>query len=215
MSNYGKYQNSRNASWQCLIDNHIHALPVSVSEIAKRNRIKLCTYSENAELIRALGLEQLTHNRGFSARTNRNFLILYDDTLPRQVARFTIAHELGHIFLGHLLQPIGSASCTTLNREPSPNDDPLEREANIFASRLLAPACVLWALNIRSPEEIAKLCDLSITAAQIRAERMALLLRREAAFLAAGQPSCFLRSPLERKVYRSFEKYIAYSNISH
>ncbi|MBQ7255692.1 MAG: hypothetical protein IJS31_05565 [Oscillospiraceae bacterium] len=50
---------------------------------------------------------------------------------------------------------------------------------------------------------------------KIRAERMALLLRREAAFLAAGQPSCFLRSSLERKVYRSFAKYIAYSNISH
>lgn len=68
----------------------------------------------------------------------------------------------------------------------------------MFASRLLAPACVLWALDARTPEEIASLCKISHQAAAFRAERMELLYRR-------GK---FLASPLERKVYEQFSKFI-------
>ena len=68
----------------------------------------------------------------------------------------------------------------------------------MFASRLLAPACVLWALNARTPEEIAALCQISHQAAKFRAERMAILYERNR----------FLSSPLERKVYDQFKEFI-------
>lgn len=205
---YGKYKYSRNAAWRCLLDNNIAVLPVSVSSIARRNHIRLGAYSKNAPLIERLGLGSLLKNDGFSTLTSTGFIVLYRDDLDRCRIRFTLAHELGHIFLGHLLPAVNGSSCTILNREPTDNDDPLEHEANVFASRLLAPACVLWGLGTRSAEEISLLCDISLAAARIRAERMALLYSREDELLAAGRPSCFLLSPLERQVYQNFFEYI-------
>ena len=106
--------------------------------------------------------------------------------------RFTVAHELGHILLGH----VGKHSL--VNREPSASDNPMEREANVFASRLLAPACVLWGCGAKTPDEIAELCNISRRAAEIRAARMEELLRRDK----------FLASPLERQVYEQFLPFI-------
>ena len=110
----------------------------------------------------------------------------------RRRARFTVAHELGHILLGHV------GKYTLVNREPSPRDDPVEQAANGFAARLLAPACVLWGCRVSSAAEIAALCDISAVAARYRWERMQLLYAR-------GK---FLISPLERTLYACFSQYI-------
>ena len=85
-----------------------------------------------------------------------------------------------------------------VNREPEPGDNPIEQAANVFASRLLAPACVLWALEARTPEQIAKLCQISHQSAAFRAQRMQLLWQRNK----------FLTSPLERQVYEQFRDFI-------
>lgn len=74
----------------------------------------------------------------------------------------------------------------------------IEQEADVFAARLLAPACVLWGLDIHTAREISELCDISLTAAQVRAERMEILYSRNK----------FLTSPLEKKVYSNFQSYI-------
>lgn len=192
---YGKYKNSRNAAWQCLIENHVHSLPVSVSGIAKSNGIRIATYSKNLDLIRKLGRSELMEKDGFSLLTSGGPIILYRDGLDPRISRFVVAHELGHIFLGHLL-PL------------SENSESAEQEANVFASRLLAPACVLWGLRIHSAEEISEACNISMVAARIRAERMALLYDRERQRLADGLPSCFLLSSMERKVFDNFQGYI-------
>ena len=102
------------------------------------------------------------------------------------------AHELGHIMLGHV------GKYKLVNREPSPNDNPIEQAANIFASRLLAPACVLWGCNIHTADEIAVNCKISRQAAEYRAARMEILYKRNA----------FLTSSLEREVYENFRQYI-------
>ena len=120
------------------------------------------------------------------------YIFVSEDCTPER-QRFTIAHELGHILLGH----VGEGNL--VNREPDPTDHPMEREANVFASRLLAPACVLWALDARTPEEIAALCRISGQSAAFRAERMELLYDRNR----------FLKSPLERKVYQQLSAFIA------
>ena len=139
---YGKYKNSRNAAWQCLLDNRINALPVPVFDIARQNGIRTGTYAENVGFLRRHRLESLTEQDGFSLRVGNRFLILFRDGMSPGRTRFTVAHELGHIFLGHLFP--------TVER-----DGTLEHQANVFASRLLAPACVLWGLGLHTAEEIA------------------------------------------------------------
>ena len=52
--------------------------------------------------------------------------------------------------------------------------------------------------GIRTAQDIASVCDISITAARIRKTRMAVLYERNK----------FLTSPLEWKMYKNFETFV-------
>ncbi len=182
---YGKYTNARNAAWQCLIEYDVSSLPVSVKLIAKDAGIKLIKESD----VSCLSPNEI----GISIISGNQWYIVYNDSCSRQRCRFTIAHELGHIFLGHSLENKGQFT-QTFNKTESF----AEQEANIFASRLLSPACVLWGLNLHTAEQIASVCNISLTAAKFRAERMKTLYKRNR----------FLTAPLEREVYNNFRVFI-------
>lgn len=131
---------------------------------------------------------------GMTFYAKKTPVILFDEEKLPQRIKFTIAHEVGHIILGH----VEPGNCTIANREPRPGDAPEEQTANQFAARLLAPACVLWGLNVHTPEEIMQLCRISRQAAEFRALRMDELYRRNK----------FLVSPIERAVYEQFQPFI-------
>ena len=116
-------------------------------------------------------------------------LINPHDQQPRQ--RFTIFHELGHYLLGHL----GETPLSRSEKECRPVE---EQAADRFAIDMLAPACVLWAMGLKTPEEIAKVCQISMQAAEIRAKRLKLL----------GERGAFLTHPLEKKVFIQFYEFI-------
>lgn len=177
---YRDYQNARNAAWRLLIDANVRELPVKISPLCRQLGIPVRLFrSEDG-------------NDGKCFLLDSRPVILVSDRVPPERQRFTVAHELGHILLGHV------GKYRLVNREPDPKDNPIERAANVFASRLLAPACVLWGCGARTPEEIARLCGISLQAARFRAERMEELYRR-------GR---FLSSPLEREVYQQFHAFI-------
>ncbi|MCD7947538.1 MAG: ImmA/IrrE family metallo-endopeptidase [Oscillospiraceae bacterium] len=205
-SAYGKYKYARNASWSFLIDHSIQALPVSISKILRADGIKLGRYSENTKHFHVNNLTHLTQNDGFTVLDAAGRLfVYYNDAASIPRIRFTLAHELGHIYLGHL-NPKGGY--TILNREPSSQDNPREMQANVFASRILAPACVLWRLNIHDPADIAALCGISTQSAQFRAARMEVLYQREKEWLKTCGRSCFLQKEKERIVLSQFKDYI-------
>jgi len=178
--NYENYKISRNLVWEVLLREGIRELPVKTSALCRSMGVRL-----------AYG-EQMAGSDGFSTIVGPSMYIVVREGLPTARTRFTIAHELGHILLGHV------GTCRLVNREPSPTDNPLEQAANVFTSRLLAPACVLWGCGARMPEEIAALCEISMHSARIRAERMALLYQRDK----------FLSSSLERRGYEQFLPFI-------
>ena len=183
---YGKYKKMRDAAWQFLIDQHVDALPVPMSSPTRRLDIRLCGYTANTDLIRGSGLGSLLNADGFAyLDPNGNLGIFYNDQRSRQEARFTVAHELGHILMGHIGPVPGVLS----------SDDPKkEKEADRFALRILAPVCVLWARGIYTAEEIAEVCDISPEAARKRAGRMAALRKRDK----------WLTSPLEQELFAQF-----------
>jgi Zn-dependent peptidase ImmA (M78 family) len=154
-----------------------------VSAIAKTAGIPIIKNSD-AKLLK-------TDESGITIIQNGKFHIIYKDTEPSKRCRFTIAHELGHIFLGHLI--INTPQYRTFKIQ---NDT--ESEANVFARDLLAPACVLHELQTLSAAEISKLCNISLEAASYRAERMRELENRNAWYL----------HPLERQVHKQFEDFI-------
>lgn len=194
---YSKYQKSRDLSWQILLDFRIGQLPVKVSEICKNYGIRVVRYSTANQLFQQFHLtDRSDTNDGFTFDN----VIFYNDSQPMERQRFTVAHELGHILLHN-----GNGM---YNREPSVNDNPIEQEANVFASRLLAPACVLWGLGVTTAQQISNLCNISMQSAEFRMERMNLLYARESEHLKKYGRSCFLLSPKEQAVYNQFLSYI-------
>ncbi len=196
---YSGYKDSRDMSWKVLIDNDVNSLPVRISDICKNMGISLINFSKVSDLIRYMDTnEDHTDDDGFSIGNK----IFYNNNCSVERRRFTIAHELGHIMLGH------TQIANLANKEISPNDNPLETAANVFASRLLAPACVLWGIGVTNYRQIQALCNISEAAAKFRMERMQQLYNREKEFLQKRGKSCFLLSPLERKVFEQFSAYI-------
>ena len=178
--NYKDYKDSRDLAWRVLLNEGVTELPVKVTKLCRDMGIRVQYYSPKDD------------NDGYSTIIFGKPRIFVARSCSPERQRFTIAHELGHILLGHV------GKYRLVNREPTGSDNPIEQAANVFASRLLAPACVLWALDARTPEEIAALCRISRQAAAFRAERMALLYQRNK----------FLTSPMERAVYEQFGDFI-------
>ena len=184
-----------------LIDNKISNLPVDVEKICAANGITLFSYEEGKSVIENLDLgENILNNDAFSIGS----MIFYDSSKPVQRRRFSIAHEIGHIFL----HTISDKKPTVYNREPSANDAPIETEANIFASRLLAPLCVLQFLNLNSAREISEYCDISYTAAKLRFNRLCEIRKRNSERRKEKNHGTFLLSKLERQVIENFKDYI-------
>ena len=180
---YRLYQKSRDLAWEILLHERVCALPVDVLAICRGLGIRVVEYIDPCPEV----------GDGFSVFIDDVPHICIEKGKSVRRTRFTIAHELGHILLGHV------GKYNLVNREPSAHDDPLEQSANAFAARLLAPACVLWGCGVCSAADIAELCGVSAIAARYRWERMQILLER-------GK---FCTSPVERRVYHRFSDFIS------
>nr|WP_302596425.1 ImmA/IrrE family metallo-endopeptidase [uncultured Cellulosilyticum sp.] len=81
---------------------------------------------------------------GFTIHKDGVFIILYNDELPEERINWTMAHEVGHILLGHT----NNKNC--LNKINCKNEygcDVEEVEANWFAAQLLMPKYVIYRIN--------------------------------------------------------------------
>jgi len=206
---YGKYKNVRNAAWNVLIDFNIKSLPIRVTQIAKKMGIIVLTYSAGNEIIDIWKLRELSmKNDGFTARIEDQWYIFYDENIrPKTRIRFTLAHEVGHFVLGHELKiaPSGCRIGYTEENIIKKRKSPIESEADMFAMRLLAPACVLWGLNITEADDIVNLCGICMREAIERARRMKILYKR-------GR---FMLDNREKRVFEQFKEFIEEEKLNY
>jgi len=103
-----------------------------------------------------------------------NVCIEYDSSVHPNRQRFTIAHELGHYFKGHLAdKTLFRDSLQNFNLD---NYDIYEVEANNFAADILMPKdkidFLLYKEGITSIEEMAHLLRVSQTAMMYRLKNL-------------------------------------------
>lgn len=92
-------------------------------------------------------------------------VIVINDAQHARRKRFSLAHEIGHLLLGH--GPVAFKSDIQILRSARH-----EAHANRFAAELLMPKCLLKKYGFLKPEEICGLCQVSLEAARIRAEQL-------------------------------------------
>lgn len=118
-------------------------LPIDVEQIAAHKRYEVHYYSKSRSLIKTLGLTELTETRSaISLRLNDTVHIFLSDALNMHAAARALAHELGHIVLGHLWS------------EMPPAPDRQEEEAEEFALYLLAPPPILEHYHVCTAEQV-------------------------------------------------------------
>ena len=186
---YNNYKIARDKAWETLIECGISELPINLAEVVNRYGIYLIKYSDSGYISR----HNYPNEDGYSRLVDNKPVIYYNDNKPTRRIRFTIAHEIGHILLGHLSQG------ETLHRNTE-NDvsDTREQQANVFARDILMPATVLHSLNVSSADDISNICNVSTQSAEISFNRLLELNKR----------GMFNKHPLEKQVYNNFNTYI-------
>ena len=169
--------------YKTIIELEIKQLPVSVDYITNELWIKQI---RNCDLQKPL--LHLNQN-GLAVLSKSKFYIIYNEKDNLQERRFTVAHEIGHILLGHLFS----------NPISQQEKEIREQEADIFATFLLAPVCVIQALKLQTPKEIQSVCNMPYQYAQWCSEYITSDLCRF---------STQKINNLENKIYKQFQLYI-------
>ena len=144
-----------------------HKYPVNTLKIIKENKnIKIVSYEyyskktkKSIDEIEDFSKDSYTYCQ--EKDNTLRFLIIYNSKIYSIARiRFSVAHELGHIFLNHF-----SSNCSNLSEKEY---SVYEAEANTFANELLIPPSLLN--ESASADEIYKHFDVSKQAAQVSLE---------------------------------------------
>ena len=177
MSYTANYRLASLKAIEVLEEFEVSQAPIKLEKIinALYNEIQVKTYSAFMETkgFSLQDVEELFHSElgacCYNPGTNQYLIIYNDVTCNFQTCRFTIAHELGHIFLGHHQK----AGTDILSPNFISQDDykEYEKEANVFARNLLSPAPLAWAIMSNSDSQnrdIETAFDITGPAANVR-----------------------------------------------
>ncbi len=193
---------------QALLEVGICTLPVALNSIADYYNIKIVDYDAYARCY-AVEKERLYLDisaNGFSLFEDGQFVcVLNGNACGRSRRRWTLAHEIAHILLGHI------------KKRPKKLSEECEREADRFAAELLAPLDVLHFCGVSSAEEIAYLCGLSKQAAAYRYDELMRLRRQHTAIRKSvamgreqeGENRAFLIDDERKQLFDSFLPFVA------
>lgn len=181
---YNKYRDARDKAWRVLIDCHVVTFPVDLDALAAKLNIRLITYTQAKPMLERLQIDT-TGNIAIPLQLPTGNYVLYDDTIAQGPRRFAVAHEIGHIVMQHI----------TPDRLQYTRDY-TEPQAIRFAANLLMPAIICHHEQLSTAHQIKAYFDVSDSAAQSRAARIAVLEQRNK----------WLTSPLEREYYRIYRK---------
>ncbi len=193
---------------QALFEAGIAELPVSLEQLAEYYNIKVVDYEAYCRIYQTEFSEVCTgiSPYGFSFFDEERFLcVVNGSACGKMRRRWTLAHEISHVLLGHI------------SAEILPHSEQCERETERFAAGLLAPLDILQFCGVSSAEEIARLCGLSAQAASYRYGELMKLRRQHTAIRRSvalgktndGDHTAFFAECDSRRLFNSFLPFIA------
>ena len=202
---YRSYKQARDTAWRALLQLPQKSLPVDVEALARQIGVQVMPFPDRREQPQLYAQVSVASDGPCVSLCIRGVwhIFLRDSAWDDAGRRFAIAHELGHLLLAHGQRTLARGVKTFRSRLNAGDlleefDNLEDYAADIFAVRLLSPACILHELQVDSAEGIQRLCGLPPKAAALRAQRMEVLNERDA----------FYGVKLERQVRDAFLPYL-------
>lgn len=178
---FPRYNCAKNAADRLLLCIEADKLPLDPLEVLLYGGCRVRTYQEIAasrnlsedEICRALGSKDgITI---YSAKRDTYAVAYNTNRFREERIRWTLAHELGHIALNHFTDFIQSQLIggTLTDTELSI----LDKEADAFASELLAPNIILYSRQCFDINAIHDTCRISYQAASIKSNYLSRIER--------------------------------------
>lgn len=174
--------NPKEIAQHVLLEHGISELPIKVSDLCRAIGI-------TAKLTKPFELR--SSGGGIATVLHFKPYILIDPSYCKAYQKFTAAHEVGHLLLGH----VGSWVDAKGIRRPS--EICVEPDANAFAEELTMPECVLMSCGITTVRQIKKLCRILPEDSKRTAERVRQRLKSSDPF-----------TPTEQRLVQQFADYI-------
>lgn len=156
---------------------HLHSLPINPFDVCNKLGVPVVSYSKACDYGFHAIIQKISYVDvdGFCCKGNGdNYIILYDDArTPKERINFTIAHELGHIVLGHLKNVTMRPRYMTNRR-----NDPREREADAFAGELIRPPILFVLIGWQLPHHIRAICNITYEAAAVCSKQVQILRKK-------------------------------------
>ncbi|MGN0687204.1 MAG: ImmA/IrrE family metallo-endopeptidase [Oscillospiraceae bacterium] len=146
------------------------SLPTDLGKVAAAHGIKIISYesymkayeTDIDEVYRSIS------HLGFSFCEGGHYICAINEkACGRMRRRWTTAHELAHILLGHIRE----------SGDTPPRG--CEYDADKFAAQLIAPMCVIHMCGISTAQELARATGLSRQASEIRMNELSALRARQ------------------------------------
>ncbi len=167
---YARYNLCVEKAYEFLEKFNIISYPIDIEKIIRKEEWGITPYSlimEELNYDRDTVIRCLRSEDGYTQLDDDNYSIAYNDD-PKLGARkrFTLMHEVGHIYLNHLKD----FDMTLLYRGSLSKEENkvLENEANVFARNVLVPVSIYLNLKDKSPTNVAQYFGISLSAAQTR-----------------------------------------------
>ena len=167
---YARYDYCVEKACEFLEEFDIDSYPVDIERIISLKKWALTPYSDLMKEFncdRDTVIRCLRSKDGYTQLDNNNYSIAFnDDPSLGKRRRFTLMHEVGHIYLGHLRD----FDITLLNRGALTQEQNLvlEYEANAFARNVLVPIPMYYYKKNQSAPSLQTAFDISYDAAATR-----------------------------------------------
>lgn len=145
MTEFPDYYKATNAAYDTLIEYKEFSFPISPIKIIRQlDRVALHTYydlTERRGFPRGPFIDFFASSEhGFTVKSKEHYVIYYNEQKDETTKRFTLAHELGHIILGH-----------------TQDNEKENKEANCFARNLLCPIPAVEGFKVITSDEYQQL----------------------------------------------------------